>query len=248
MRQRIFCHRKGLRPVMVLLCAAAFMLTSPSAARADDATDARHLVERAKITFDSFMIKNDLISLRDLLKKAKGVFIAPQVLRGAFIIGGSGGSGVLLVRDPKTGQWNGPAFYTMGEASFGLQIGGEAAEVLLLAMTDRGVTALLSHSVKLGADVGVSVGPVGAGADASTVNLSADIISYSHSKGLYGGISVEGAVVAVRGGWNEAYYGKKVTPTDILIRGDARNEHAAKLIESVSKAAGPGDGSKQTKN
>jgi lipid-binding SYLF domain-containing protein len=214
---------------------------------ADDAMDARQLVEKAKITFDSFMIQKDLISLRDLLKKAKGVFIAPQVLRGAFIFGASGGSGVLLVRDPKAGQWNGPAFYTMGEASFGLQIGGEAAEILLLAMTDRGVTALLSHSVKLGADVGVAVGPVGAGADASTANLSADILTYAHSKGLYGGISVEGAVVAVRNGWNEAYYGKKVTPTDILIRRDTRNEHAAKLVQAVSKAASPDDGSKKTK-
>lgn len=239
-------HRNRARLSLTLTCTVAFLLSSLSPAVADDATDARQLVERAKITFDSFRIKKDLISLRDLLKKARGVFIAPQVLRGAFIVGGSGGSGVLLVRDPKTGQWNGPAFYTMGEASFGLQIGGEASEVLLLAMTERGVTALLSHSVKLGADVGVAVGPVGAGADASTANLSADIVSYSHSKGLYGGISVEGAVVAVRDGWNEAYYGKKVTPTDILIRRDARKKHAAKLIEAVSKAAGPGDGSRQT--
>lgn len=240
-----FLGRQAL--IAALICALSWMVSPLSLATADDALDAKQLVERAKITFDSFMIKKDLISLQDLLKKAKGVFIAPQVLKGAFIFGASGGSGVLLVRDPKTGQWNGPAFYTIGEASFGLQIGGEAAEVLLLAMTERGVTALLSHSVKLGADVGVAAGPVGAGVDASTANLSADIITYSHAKGLYGGISIEGAVVGVRNSLNEAYYGKKVTPTDILIRRDAGNEHAAKLIEAVAKAAGSGE-SKKKKN
>ena len=236
---------RGRQALMAaLICALSWTITPLSRTSADDSLDARQLVERSRITFDSLMTAKDLPSMRNLLKNAKGVFISPQVLKGAFIIGASGGSGVLLVRDAKTGQWNGPAFYTIGEASFGLQIGGEAAEVLLLAMTDRGVTALLSNSVKLGADVGVAAGPVGVGMDASTANLSADIITYSHAKGLYGGISVEGAVVAVRNGWNEAYYGKKVTPTDILIRRDVMNAHAAKLIERVSTAAGSGGGSK----
>jgi SH3 domain-containing YSC84-like protein 1 len=233
-----FLGRQAL--IAALICALSWIVFPLSPARADDAQDTRLLVDRSKISLDSFMVAKDLLSMRDLLKKAKGVFIAPQVLKGAFIIGGSGGSGVLLVRDSKTGQWNGPAFYTMGEASFGLQIGGEAAEILLLAMTDRGVTAFLGNSVKLGADVGVAAGPVGLGMDASTANLSADILTYSRAKGLYGGISVEGAVVAVRNGWNEAYYGKKVTPTDILIRGDVRNAHAAKLVELVSKATASG--------
>lgn len=246
MEHTISYQTRRKRWVTALLCAAAFALTPIAAASADDALDARHLVERSKLTLDTFMSKSELRSLNDLMKRAKGILIAPQVLRGAFIFGASGGSGVLVARDPKTGQWNGPAFYTIGEASFGLQIGGEAAEVVLVAMTERGVTALLSHSVKLGGDVGVAAGPVGIGMDASTANLSADIISYSISKGLYGGVSIEGAVVGVRNDWNEAYYGKKVTPTDILIRREAKNDHAAKLIEAVSKAAGSG-GSQDTK-
>ncbi|MEW6665658.1 MAG: lipid-binding SYLF domain-containing protein [Thermodesulfobacteriota bacterium] len=236
-----FPGRKAL--IVALTCALSWMVSPLSPARAEDDQGTRLLVDRAKITMDSFMAARDLLSMRNLLRQAKGVFIGPQVLKGAFIIGGSGGSGVLLVHDPKTGRWNGPAFYTMGEASFGLQIGGETAEILLLAMTDRGVTAFLGNSVKLGADVGVAAGPVGVGVDASTANLSADIITYSRAKGLYGGISLEGAVVAVRHGWNEAYYGKRVTPTDILVRGDAKNEHAAGLLDAVSKAA-----SKKTKN
>jgi len=228
---------------IVLLIAAIIFLSpgksgfTPTLAIADDTLDARQLVDKAKLTFETFTVAREMEGFRKLVKDARGVFITPQILKGAFIIGASGGSGVLLVRENKTGQWTGPAFYTIGEASFGLQIGGEASEVILLIMTERGVTALLSSSVKLGADIGVAVGPVGVGVDASTANLSADIISFARSKGLYGGISVEGAVVKVREGLNKSYYGKKVTPTDILIRKAVKNSHSTPLLETVSRGA-----------
>jgi lipid-binding SYLF domain-containing protein len=216
-----------------------FTVSSITPAFADNASDAKQLVEKSKMTFDRFVGMNEMGTFRDLLKKAKGVFISPQVLEGAFIFGLSGGSGVLVARDPGTGSWNGPAFYTVGEASFGLQAGGKASEVVMLAMTERGVNALLSPSVKLGADVGVAAGPVGAGASAATANISADILTFALSKGLYAGISLEGAVVAVRNEWNGAYYSKPgVTPTDILIRKNVSNPGSAKLIAAVSKAAG----------
>jgi lipid-binding SYLF domain-containing protein len=209
------------------------------AVAADDAQDARHMVERARMTFENFMADKDFeSSVRSLVKRAKGVLIYPQVLRGAFVFGAAGGSGVMLAYDEKAGKWGGPAFYTIGEASFGLQIGVDASEVILVALTDRGVASLLSTSTKLGADVGIAVGPVGAGADAATANLSADLVSYSRSKGLYAGISLEGAVVAVRSSLNQAYYGREVTPTAILIQRQVTNPHAAGFIGTVSKAAG----------
>jgi len=228
-----------LMRALLVLAMAATTLIGPEPAMADDAQDARQLVDKARLTLESFMADKDLgPSVRSLVKRAKGVLIYPQLLKGAFLVGVSGGSGVMLAHDAKARKWGGPAFYTMGEASFGLQIGGQAAEVVLVALTDRGVAALLSTSAKLGADVGVAVGPVGAGAEAATANLSADIISYSRAKGLYGGISLEGAVVAVRDGLNKAYYGKEVTPTAILVRHEATNPQAAGLIGAVSKAAG----------
>jgi len=221
-----------------IVMAFGFTLSSNNAAFANNASDAKQLVEKSKLTFDRFVGMNEMGAFRDLLRKAKGVFISPQVLEGAFIFGLSGGSGVLVARDPGTGSWNGPAFYTVGEASFGLQAGGKASEVVMLAMTDRGVNAMLSPSVKLGADVGVAAGPVGAGASASTANISADILTFALSKGLYAGVSLEGAVVAVRNEWNGAYYKKTgVTPTDILIRKDVSTPDAAKLLAAVSKAA-----------
>jgi len=164
------------------------------------------------------------------------VVIAPEFLKGAFVVGASGGNAVAMVRDGKTGRWSEPAFYTIGGASIGLQIGGESSEVILLAMTERGVSALMGNSFKLGAEAGVAAGPVGIGAQAATANLSADVLSFSRSKGLYGGISLDGAVVAVREGLNHAYYGKKATPTDILVRHDVKNPQTSCLIQNLKKS------------
>ena len=220
----------------MLIVSSLFLV--PHNAAADDSTQARHLVQKARMTLESFATAPEMGALRTLLKSARGVFIAPQILRGAFVVGASGGSGVFLVRDKHKGDWTGPAFYTIGEVSFGFQIGGDASEVVLVAMTERGVNALLSNSVKLGGDVGIAVGPVGAGAEASTANLSADIISFSRSKGLYGGISLEGSVIAVRGGLNSAYYGSNVSPAEILIARSVHNEHAVLLHSEMAKLAG----------
>jgi len=231
------CDR--LMRALLVLVMVATTLISPEPAMADDALDARQLVDKSRLTFENFMADKDLgPSVRSLVKRAKGVLIYPQVLKGAFLVGVSGGSGVLLAHDAKARKWGGPAFYTIGEASFGLQAGGQASEVILVALTDRGVTALLSTSAKLGVDVGVALGPVGAGAEAATANLSADLVSYSRAQGLYAGVSLEGAVVAARDGLNKAYYGKEVTPTAILVRHEATNPQAAGLIGAVSKAAG----------
>jgi lipid-binding SYLF domain-containing protein len=221
----------------VTVGAVALALGSTPAS-ADDAQDARQLVERARLTVEQFQQDPNMGGLRDLAKRAKGMLILPQMFRAAFIVGGSGGSGVLVARDDRTGQWRGPAFYTLGGASFGFQAGADAAEVIILAMTERGVTKLLSSQVKLGADISVAAGPVGAGAAAATAGLSADLISFSMSKGLYGGFSVDGSVAGVRTALNQAYYGKPVTPADILIKGAVKNPQAAALIDAVTKLAG----------
>jgi lipid-binding SYLF domain-containing protein len=229
-----------MKRLSILLFASALIgafLTVPGMALASDKTDAQAIVTKANITFNSFMSDKNFTEMRNLSRSAKGIFIAPQVLKGAFIWGASGGTGVLLVRE-EGGKFTHPAFYTIGSVSFGLQIGGQASEIILLAMTDRGVTTLLQNSVKLGADVGIAAGPFGAGAQAATANISADILSFSRSKGLYGGISLDGAIVDVRDSLNKAYYNKPVTPTDILVKKNVSNAHADKLRASVAKISG----------
>jgi SH3 domain-containing YSC84-like protein 1 len=203
---------------------------------ANDGQEATQIVEKACMTYDNFMSDNKMGAFRDLVKKAKAVLIFPSLLKGAFVIGVSGGNAVAVVRDERTGRWSEPAFYTIGGASFGLQIGGQSSEVILLAMTDRGANALLQNSFKLGADVGVAAGPIGMGAQAASVNLSVDILTFSRSKGLYGGISLDGAVIAVRGSLHDAYYGKKVSTTDILVRHEVKNPESDCLIQDLMKS------------
>ncbi len=218
---------------VVLICALILWQAVPAAAA--DPREPKQLVEKARLTLENFMADNNMGAFRDLLKSANGVLIAPSLLKAAFIVGASGGNAVLLIRDKQTGKWSDPAFYTIGGASFGLQAGGQSSEVILLLMSNRGAASLMSNSVKLGGDASFAAGPVGMGTSAATANLSADILSFSRAKGLYGGVSLEGAVVAVRGGLNEAYYGKKITPLDITVRHNVKNPQAAGLIEDISK-------------
>lgn len=235
--------KTGLLMVRIFVVIAASFLAwgvafNPSDVQANDKRDAEQLVDTARYTFESFTSGMDAKPFRDLLKKARGIFICPQMLRGAFVIGASGGTGVFVAKEPQTDTWLGPAFYTIGEVSFGLQAGGDASEIIMLAMTERGANAMLSSGVKLGADVSVAVGPVGAGADASTANFSVDILTFARSKGLYGGASLKGAVVKIREGLNNAYYGQTTSPTDILVRKNVNNQQAKNLLGTVAKYAG----------
>ena len=193
------------------------------------------LVVSAQKTFKDFVSDPDMTWFRNNLKNAKAILIVPQLVKAGFVFGGSGGSGALLANDPKKQKWTYPAFYTMGSVTFGLQIGGAVNEVVLLVMTQRGMDKLLTSSFKLGADVDVALGPVGAGAGAKGV--TADVYMFSRSKGVFGGLTIEGAVIATRNKWNSTYYGKEVRPTDILILQNVSNKQANGLRAAVEKAA-----------
>ncbi len=119
--------------------------------------------------------------------------------------------------------------------TFGLQIGGEATELVVLAMTQKAIDSLLSSSFKLGGDVSVALGPIGGGvkANADIPSVTADFLSFAKPKGLYAGLNLEGAVVAVRDGLNKAYYGKDVRPSDIIVKEDIGNSRSAELRETL---------------
>ena len=217
--------------MVIFLIVASMAMVTP--ANATDATDAQGLVDKARITFTEFIGDNNYWWLRDHLNDAKGILIYPQVLKGGFILGGSGGTGVLVVKDEKTGGWGQPAFYTIGSVTFGLQIGGEASQIVVMAMSQKAIDSLLSSSFKFGGDVSVALGPVGGGAKE---NITADFISFAKSKGLYAGINLEGSVVNVRDSLNNAYYDKKVTPVDIIIKNEVSNDGSKELRETLKKA------------
>jgi len=143
-------------PVMGWVLLVAVLLSfSVLPAKAEDpaSAEAQELVNKARLSFQSLLRDPNMTWFRDHLKDAKGVLIVPQLLKAAFFVGGSGGSGVLLARNEKTREWSDPAFYTLGSGSFGLQFGAEASEAILLVMTPRGVEALLTSTLKLGGDV-----------------------------------------------------------------------------------------------
>jgi lipid-binding SYLF domain-containing protein len=207
------------------------LFAAPATAQSDE----QLLVDKARITFDSFMNDSKMSWLKEHLKEAKGVLIVPSLLKAGFIFGGSGGSGVLLVNDAKKGQWSQPAFYTIGSVSFGLQIGGEAAEVIMMVRTQKAVDKLLTSSFKLGGDTSIAVGPVGGGAKS---NVVADILSFSRSEGAFAGLALDGSVITVRDKWNAAYYGKPASPVDILVTHAVSNPGSAELLKTVANAVG----------
>jgi lipid-binding SYLF domain-containing protein len=229
-------RNSGLQSFIVLFVAMTFLFGSANASEKKDKDYDKpmDLVSEAVKTFKDFGADPNMDAFRGQVKKAKAVLIVPRLIKAGFIIGGSGGSGALLARNEKTGEWSYPAFYTMGSASIGLQIGGAADQVVLVVMTKKGMDSLLSSSFKLGADASVAAGTVGQGIKAVT----ADIVSYSRSKGVFGGLSAEGAVIKIREKWNDAYYGKSVRPTDILILHNVTNSQADPLRMEVGKVAG----------
>lgn len=225
-------------PAMTKVLLSLFLiLIAPSLLYSASQEDAQLIVDRSVLTLERFLRERKDEIFMDLLLRAKGVLILPEVLKGAFLVGVSGGSGIFLVRDEKSGSFSYPAFYTLGGLSFGFQAGGSTSEMILLFMTQRGVNAMLTSNLKLGVDVGVALGPVGAGLKAETANLSADVVCFYTSKGLFGGISLDGAVVKVRTDLNRAYYGKEVSPLDILIAGAAKNPGASRLIQILKEKA-----------
>ena len=216
------------------LAAACLLSVAAAPARADDAAEARGVADKARITMASLGKDKNFGAMRAGLKDARGVLIFPQVLKVGFFVGGSGGTGVLLLRDEKNGDWAGPAFYTIGSASIGVQFGGEAAEVVILVNSQAALDRLYSNQFKLGADGSIAAGPVGQGGG---VTFTSDLVSFSRAKGAFAGVSFEGSVLDVRDSLNNAYYGRRVTPVDILVRRDVSNKHADALRAAVKAAA-----------
>jgi SH3 domain-containing YSC84-like protein 1 len=193
------------------------------------------LVDAADRTFGDFMRDPQMTWLHDNIRRAKAVLIAPEVAKAGFIFGGSGGRAVLVVRNAKTGRWSGPVFYTLATASVGFQAGISVSQMMTLVMTDKGLNSLMSNSFKMGPDASVAAGPVGAGAKADIIT---DLVTYSRAKGLYGGINLDGTVVAISEDWNEVYYGKKGAHATDILRGAARSKGADRLNADIARAAG----------
>ena len=215
-------------------------LTLPAAAAAAAAvrqafalSEPQQLVERSRIAFLDIITDNAFSEMRDYVKRARGLLIFPNVIKGAFIIGAEGGSGLLVARGQ--GGWSYPAFYTIGSGSLGLQIGGQSAELVITIMSAKSMDAIIDNQFKIGGNIDVAIGPVGKGLTASTTtNLDADAYSWAKTQGLFVGLSFDGSGIFKRDGWNAEYYGAGAQPVDIVIKGKWTNKNAQILRDALA--------------
>lgn len=222
----------GLATALAISLATSAALAASH--QAGKGSDQSNLVERARITVDDLKRDSEFGTARELIAKAKGVLIVPSLVKGGFFVGGEGGSGVLLTRTAD-GGWSEPAFYSLGSASFGLQIGVEEAEVVILLMSDKALHSFMSDEVKLGGQAGLAVVTLGATAEAATpTSFKGDIYVWASASGAYAGITLNGSVIKPRESWNAAYYGHPVSPGVIVSAKGPRNPDADALRANLA--------------
>ena len=215
------------------LVLAGLLALAPIVAHAQ--LEQQALVDRATLTIQNLMSKSDGRDAPSLLRRAKAVMVCPQVLRVAFIFGGSGADCVLVARDA-AGGWSYPAFYGLGSGSAGLQIGIEDSEIMMMILTDKGLAAVMDSQFKLGAGASVAFISIGAGVEgATTANFGADIVVAGSSRGLFAGVSLQGSVIHTRTNYNRAYYGQDLAARQIVLQMQARNPGADPLREILSR-------------
>jgi SH3 domain-containing YSC84-like protein 1 len=216
----------------VALAGLALSLLQAPVARA--ASDQQNLVDRARITVDDLHRDKEFGNARQLLQRARAVMIVPQLVKGGFFVGGEGGDALLLARG-QGNTWSDPAFYTLASASFGLQIGLEQDELVLIIMSDRALKAFMSDEFKVGAQAGLAIVTLGSEAEAATTsNANADIVVWSSATGAYAGLTLNGSIIKPRDSYNEAYYGHPTNPADIVMRRGAHNPTDAVLLKDLS--------------
>jgi len=224
--------------------AAALLLIAPAtfaapASDKDDKDEAKRL-ENSGTVIDEILNVPDNIP-QDLLDKARCVVVLPSVVKAAFIVGGSYGRGVMVCRTGEhfRGPWGAPAMYALEGGSIGFQIGGQATDFVILVMNDRGASSLLKSKVKLGADAAVAAGPKGRDAQANTdAYLRAEMLSYSRSRGVFAGISLEGSTLRPDNDANRKLYGKDASAAEIITESKVEAPEAGrKLISRLQKAS-----------
>jgi lipid-binding SYLF domain-containing protein len=179
---------------------------------------------------------------QELLDKAECVIVFPSVKKIAIGIGGSYGRGAMVCRGGAsyTGPWGPPAMFALEGANIGFQLGGQATDFVMLVVNSKGAKSVLNSKVKLGGDIAAAAGPKGRTASASTdVVMKAEILSYSRSRGLFAGVSLEGSTLRSDGGANENLYGKKLSATEIIAQGRVKVPASAQLLISTLNKNSP---------
>jgi len=222
-----------MKPLLALLLVYALVLP----AFASNEREKERVKQSGEVLKEILNIPDDIP--QDLLSKAECIIVLPSVKKGAFGVGGSYGRGVMICRSGEhyTGPWGAPALYALEGINIGFQLGGEATDFVLLVMNPKGARSLLSSKVKLGGDASAAAGPKGRTAEGATdIVMNAEILSYSRTKGLFAGISLEGSTLRSDGSANEKLYGKKLSAKEIIREGKVGTPaSAAELVALLNK-------------
>jgi len=197
---------------------------------------------------DSYEVLRDVLNApdkgipHDLLNKAKCVIVVPSMKKGAFIVGASYGRGVMVCRSGEnfTGAWSAPAMFALEGGSFGFQAGGQATDYVILVMNDKGARSVMSSKVKLGGEASIAAGPVGRTSSAETdAAMNAEMLSWSRSKGVFGGLSLEGSTIRSDDEANRKLYGKDVNAKQIIVEREVKAPAAAQSLEHLLNTTSP---------
>lgn len=224
-----------------ILLAAAALLLLPNLARAqsEKQAQAQALVDRSTLAVQEMMAQRISRTPRQMLGRARAVLICPRIFKAGFFFAGSGGDCAMLAR-AGNGTWSYPAFYTIGSASFGLQIGLEDSALVLMVLTNRGLDALMNSHFKLGGNASLAIATIGGGVQgALTTGITADIVAFQASRGAFAGISIEGSVLNSRTDLDQAYYGQPFDTRQIVIAMQGANPGADPLRGILTRLGAP---------
>ena len=225
------------RRILPLLAIVFAVTAIVSPLRAQDSSDEAKRAREAATVLDEIMSAGDKGIPSAVLEKAEGIAVFPGLLKGGLGVGAQHGRGILSTR-VKSGGWSNPAFLTINGGSFGLQIGLQSTDLVLVINNMRGLEQMVKNQFKLGADAAVAAGPVGRDAGAATdIQMRAQILSYSRSRGLFAGVTVNGSTINQDRDANERFYGKPYTTSEIVFNGMGTNAAANEWKATLTKYA-----------
>jgi lipid-binding SYLF domain-containing protein len=211
-----------MKKFVVILLGCLFISATATHSAAYSKAEARQRAQKAAVAFQEIMSAPDQSIPQELIDRAQCVAVFPSVKKGGFIVGGQYGKGLISCRRSQ-GSWGAPAYFTIGGGSFGLQIGGQEVDLVLLIMNKSGVEGLLQDKFEIGAGAAASAGPVGRNTHASTdLLLKSQILSYSRSRGLFAGLELKGAVIMQDKEANRDIYDREISAREIIVDGKAR--------------------------
>ena len=225
-----------MKRVLIFQAILALTIISIFPTQETRANDPQKLIEDAAALAKSLLTDPKWSDYRAHFKQAKGIILAPDVIRVGLVVGGSGGQCIVLARKTSVDGWSSPSFCAIGEATIGLQIGFEKLEVMLLIMNDDALARIASGTATLGGEAGMSVGLIGStveSAGTATMDFGVELLAFARGQGLYGGVTLDGGYIGPDKAYNHAYYGRRITARDILYANTVDRTRSEVLLSAL---------------